>query len=420
MDDRDRSITSRKLGHGWSHTAQVRLKGAKPISKTFKTIAGARKWRDESEARVRGELGRPADSRPFLEERLVDTIGHYLDIPEHESGPKKKARMHLSAAKEHLGELGPVGEATNGELGPRWCRQYWEGMSRVNTKRGAPYMPATIAKHFTVMGAAYKRRAQQLGADVARSPFTRSILPPDWNEGRERRFEPGEEEALLRLLSSKPSADVWLSLVNLTLATGARLQELLLATWSEFHVSQGKPYWRIPKRHSKTGARTVPLSPEAVEALRTLAALKKTGERRLFWQYSGPDSASAIFRGHREEAGLTDFTFHDLRHEAISRLVVERWWMSYAVIGKMVGHSTSEITDSYTHLRPEELLSAFEGPADWQTRPIDPPSPFMAPAILITGRQRNDERDGPAAQIGAQQAPPRKALGRPRKLALAA
>jgi integrase len=53
--------------------------------------------------------------------------------------------------------------------------------------------------------------------------------------------------------------------------------------------------------------------------------------------------------------GIKDLRFHDLRHEAISRIVLKQRHLSVFEIMKIVGHSSIEMLNRYANLRGEEL-----------------------------------------------------------------
>jgi integrase len=59
-----------------------------------------------------------------------------------------------------------------------------------------------------------------------------------------------------------------------------------------------------------------------------------------------------------KKAKLTDLHFHDLRHEAISRMF-ERG-MEIQQVAAVSGHKTWSQLKRYTQLRPKDLLTAFE------------------------------------------------------------
>ena len=57
-------------------------------------------------------------------------------------------------------------------------------------------------------------------------------------------------------------------------------------------------------------------------------------------------------------AQLTDFRFHDLRHDFASRLVMAR--VSLYEVKDLLGHASITTTERYAHLADEQLRSAVE------------------------------------------------------------
>jgi Site-specific recombinase XerD len=60
----------------------------------------------------------------------------------------------------------------------------------------------------------------------------------------------------------------------------------------------------------------------------------------------------------KKEAGLTDFRFHDLRHEAVSRLVEAG--LSDQEVAAISGHKSMQMLKRYTHLRAEDLVGKLD------------------------------------------------------------
>ena len=68
-------------------------------------------------------------------------------------------------------------------------------------------------------------------------------------------------------------------------------------------------------------------------------------------------SVSDKFAKLTKKAGIKDLRFHDLRHEAISRMF-ERG-MSIEQVAAISGHKTWTSLRRYTQLSPQSLSSAF-------------------------------------------------------------
>ena len=60
------------------------------------------------------------------------------------------------------------------------------------------------------------------------------------------------------------------------------------------------------------------------------------------------------FQRLREEIGIIDFRWHDLRHEATSRLFEKGF--SIVEVASITGHEDTRMLMRYTHLRAEDLV----------------------------------------------------------------
>ena len=110
----------------------------------------------------------------------------------------------------------------------------------------------------------------------------------------------------------------------------------------------------IPQRtarllDTKNGeSREVPLSPRAIETLKELTRSENG--------YILPTTAEGLknaFERARKRAGMEHFNFHDLRHEATSRLI-ERGW-NVLEVAAVTGHKDLRSLERYTNLRASDL-----------------------------------------------------------------
>lgn len=195
---------------------------------------------------------------------------------------------------------------------------------------------------------------------------------------RERRLQEGEEQALLRALSGQrrpdrerplPDDAAFRELFFLILGTGVRLREAYTLRCNQvgtniIHVQSGK---------SKAGVveyRTVPLLPELRKRLAKWVAHMKPDEL-IFPFWNGEDDEldkttaklSRRFSTLFEYAGMTDFTEHDLRHEATCRWFEMRnksggWLYREGEIRRIMGWSAnSPMPARYASFRVEDLAS---------------------------------------------------------------
>ena len=135
--------------------------------------------------------------------------------------------------------------------------------------------------------------------------------------------------------------------VKLALATGMRRGELLSLTWHDIDWRSATAVLNRTKNGLK---RSVPLSAEALTVLREMGGTRGQNDRvfrisanglRLAWERAT----------HR--AQIADFHFHDLRHEAISRLF--ELGLSMPEVALISGHKTPSMLFRYTHLRAEDV-----------------------------------------------------------------
>ncbi len=94
----------------------------------------------------------------------------------------------------------------------------------------------------------------------------------------------------------------------------------------------------------------MPLSSRAIQILESLP--RAIRDDRVF-----PVSQGLVVQawGHAvKRAGIEDLHFHDLRHEALSRLA-EKGCFSVLELATISGHKTLQMLKRYTHLRAEDL-----------------------------------------------------------------
>lgn len=208
-----------------------------------------------------------------------------------------------------------------------------------------------MKKELAKLSVIYKLASREWGIGGAVNPLAGVARPVEHN-ARTRRLAPGEEGKLLA--ACEPPMAL---LVRAALETAARLGELLAVEWGDVDTSKRVMTLRgIGGHGTKNGdpTRAVPLSSEALAVLRELGKLPRSMDSRLFWQWRASDSFSAAWRRVCTRAGIENLHFHDLRHEALSRLA-ERGDLSVLELAAISGHKTLAMLKRYTHLRSVDL-----------------------------------------------------------------
>jgi integrase len=129
-----------------------------------------------------------------------------------------------------------------------------------------------------------------------------------------------------------------------------RRGEMLDLQWQ--HVDLVRCIAHLPL--TKNGdSRDIPLSRRAVTTLKVLMADESRDAERVF-PVTG-NSIRLAFEHLRVRAEMDDFHFHDLRHEAVSRLFEKG--LNIAEVSAISGHKELKMLQRYTHLRAEDLVS---------------------------------------------------------------
>ncbi|MBU4230797.1 MAG: tyrosine-type recombinase/integrase [Proteobacteria bacterium] len=175
---------------------------------------------------------------------------------------------------------------------------------------------------------------------------TAQIRMPKLPPGRYRRLQEGEEQRLIEAAIACKSKEIE-NIILFALETAARRGEIAAMRWE--HVDLKMRTWVIPYVETKKSPRTVPLSPKAIEILKSLPP-QIDGN---VWGME-KDSITQAFGRVCLQAGIKGLRFHDLRHESTSRLFEKPEWGIMEVAG-VTGHKTLTMLKRYTHLRAEDL-----------------------------------------------------------------
>lgn len=140
-------------------------------------------------------------------------------------------------------------------------------------------------------------------------------------------------------------------MVLLALNTGLRRGELTQITWGD--VDLRAKVLTVRAGYAKSGKeRHVPLNKEALAVLKQWH--KSRPEGRLF----PVAQINTAWERLMTDAKITNFRFHDCRHDFASRLVMAG--VSLAVVRDLLGHGSIEMTERYAHLAPEQGARAVE------------------------------------------------------------
>lgn len=309
--------------------AQIRLKGVKPIARSFYKKSDAVAWSRITEARV--SLGTYVDPREADRTLVSDVIERYLK----QLNKRKGVDASLKSRAERLRRsLGAFSLSNLSVL----------HLSEFRDQRLEVANPATVIHELSLL-----RRILRLAASEWAIPFPQGIPTirlPKMPRGRVRRLNVGEEDKLLSLCVADP---VLQNFILLAIETAMRRSELIAMKWSDIDWQNNT--LSIPK--TKTGVpRVIPLSRKALTALKSIF---RTSDHVF------SISATAVsqrFAKACRKAGISDLRLHDLRHEAISRLF--ELGLNQMEVATIRGHRTVAMLSRYTHLNVSHLSSRMK------------------------------------------------------------
>lgn len=345
--------TIRKRGElQWQ--AIIKRRGHPLVSKTWNTRKEAEAWARQIESEM--------DRGIFVSRAEVErtTLHDLIERYRVEVLPSKLGKHFGPALKvldEHLGKYSLAA------LSPKLVA----GLRDTRTKSGLS--ASTVKKEINLLSRLIDLAGKEWGIALSANPCAMVSRPVEKN-ARDRRLEPDEERYLLA--ACEPHTAL---LARFALETAARLGELLAVRWADVETTKRVVLIRgIDERGTKSGdaLRAVPLSTAAVSVLDELKKLPRGIDGRVFYWWKASDSFNKTWvrsaqRGREryladcENAGkkpaagfLEDLRFHDLRHEATSRLF-ERGVFDSMEVASITGHKTLQMLKRYTHLRAEDL-----------------------------------------------------------------
>lgn len=324
--------TIRKKGDKQYHV-QIRKRGYPTQTKTFTSLVAAEEWATVIESEmVRGVFV----SRNEAEATLIKDV---LDRFETEVLPTKRSEQSDKSRIKTLADA--FGDYRMASLTSSQVAQFRDRRLKV-------VGPQSVIHELNLLNRVLKAASMDWGIALPGGLPTAHVRKPIKPRGRDRRVS---ETEIAAILSATESPELR-TIITIAVETGMRRNELASLTWDELDLKKQTAH--LPK--TKTDVpRTVPLSKAAIRALKAFGV--KT-EGQVF--ALRPESMSQAFERACEphRANIIGVRFHDLRHEATSRLFEKG--LNVMEVAAITGHKTLDMLKRYTHLRAEDLAKKLK------------------------------------------------------------
>lgn len=327
----------RKRG-AYQWEARIRKKGQATVCKTFETRADAERWAREIETEM--DRGVYVSRTEAENTTLAEALDRYASehLPKLSSSRAFKAKYVVRSLKNRALAKKSLATIRGKNIADYIKEREAEGMAG-----------STIRIELSILSKLFSLAICDWGMESLQNPVAR-VSKPKVPKGRERRLEEGEESRLLA--SADPEMQ---NIILFTLETAMRREELSKLRWNHIDLERRTATLYETKN---TETRTTPLSPKALEILRAIKADSNELQERVFTKT--PQSITRAMVKACKVAELHNLRFHDLRHEATSRLF-ENTDLDIMEIRSITGHKTLQMLVRYTHLRSAKLADRLAG-----------------------------------------------------------
>ncbi len=334
--------------------ALVRKKGWPAAIKTFRTKRDAQDWaRRTEDEMVRGVyIHRAPSERLTLRDALIRYRAEVT--PTKRPSTQQRERRCAAVLEKRLGDYA-LAAITQ------------DVVAAYRDERLKEVSATSVRLELSLLGHLYNIAIKEWRIGLPINPV-QMIRRPVPHPGRNRRLlrhpdQEQDEEARLLKACDEYSNPMLGWIVRLALETGMRAGEITSLRRHQVDLEHRVVRLNTTKSGS---ARTVPLTRAAVQVLEAALnhPLQPPETDLIFWGEPGRDGKRRPYEFRMawkkiiRMTGIQNLRFHDLRHEAVSRLVEAG--LSDQEVSAISGHKSMQMLKRYTHLRAEDLVEKLD------------------------------------------------------------
>ena len=339
--------------------AKVRRKGYPQESKTFDTKADAEKWARSIEREM--DRGRFVSNAEAESTTFTEALDRYeREIASNKRGATQEKSIIRQLRDSWLAKrpLAGIRRADIAKLRDEWC---------------VTHSPATVVRRLAVISHLFTIARKEWGLESLSNPVELVRKPPVKNERTRRiaNIEPdnvgGASIDELAYVKAASASAFLPALIDIAVETAMRRGELISLGPAQVDLTKRVAHLAMTKNGS---SRDVPLSSKAIAVFEELI---KDGRESFF--PLRPDAVTRAFeravararKTYEEDCAnkcvaadpnlLVDLCFHDLRHEATSRLAEK---FPLHELAKITGHRDTKMLMRYYHPRAEDLAKKLD------------------------------------------------------------
>jgi len=222
-------------------------------------------------------------------------------------------------------------------------------LQQINHKTNKPLSTSTVRLELSLLSNFFDICKIEWGW-CDKNPVS-NVRKPKSAPGRDRRLTNREERLILRYCHNFSNHELY-AIVVIALETAMRQGEILALRWE--HINLKSRIAHLPETKNGT-KRDVPLSNKAREVFISLG-IKNSGK---VFNYTS-QGIKSTWRFMLIKLGIVDLHFHDLRHEAVSRLF-ELGTLDMLEVSAISGHKSLSMLKRYTHLKAHRLVGKLDG-----------------------------------------------------------
>lgn len=345
------------------YRARKKVLGSPRINRTFETAKLAKEWIDDTTVAVRS--GTHVDTRPLEKVLLSGLVERYVKAELQDDGRRRGAaedrRGHIPSILDD-----EIAKLSLAALTPAAVRGFRDRQSKLHSK-------ATVVKRLNLLAGIISHARSEWDIPMKENPAAaaavkrpegadkkrnRRLLPPTGAEIRaaaaDGRDPPKHEEVRLLEAVTDPQFPADLPLVKWSIAQATRQGEALELRWKDIDFDTrlvtirgvGGRGTKSDAHREEVGHEIRPLMPEALAILLELLPTEGHPDpEALVFPVDGVNAFRMRFGRITKKAGLLDLTFHDLRHEATSRLA--KRYKNPLDLKRVTGHQDLRSLDRY-------------------------------------------------------------------------